>query len=150
MKNNFKFLKAYLQEMTKQNIDINSLDRFGLGKDSFSGINIETLSKIVNQEYDVIDANGYWVIDSQNLLKTAFDVDEYDGYGDAGYQWNLYKEGVGSGYEWNFNDPSTVLTELTTDTVQDPSTVLTLTDGGFTEQFYTWNYNDSSTTLEVQ
>lgn len=113
---------------------------------------IEALSniKIIGNHFDIVESEGFIILDSDYLMDTTFQVDEYDGYGDVGYIWNLYTEGAGDGYEWDTKNPSTALNILTTDTVQDPSTVLTIIDGGFIETSYIWNYNNPSSALEVQ
>lgn len=113
---------------------------------------LEAISNLTFQgkNFEIIETEGFIIIDSPYFLATNFTVDEYNGYGDTGYQWNLYTEGTGDGYQWDTTSPLTALTILTTDTVQDPSTALTIIDGGFIESSYSWSYNDPSTALEVQ
>lgn len=110
---------------------------------------IKFWGKGTNPNFNIVEGNGFIIIDIPTANGDCSGVNEYDGYGDVGYVWNLYTEGTGDGCEWDTKNPSTALNILTTDTVQDPSTALTIIDGGFIESSYTWNYNNPSTVLEV-
>ncbi len=151
-------MKLFIELLEKQDIEVQNndvIDRTNLGLDKLKLSEIqanEIYSDIIanTDVYNIIEGKGFIIIDSQMDLKTDFTVDEYDGYGDVGYIWNLYTEGAGDGYEWDTTNPSTALTILTTDTVQDPSTVLTIIDGGFIESSYVWDDNNPSSALEVQ
>ena len=111
---------------------------------------IKFWGKGTNPNFNIVEGNGFIIIDIPTTTGNYTGVDEYDGYGDVGYVWNLYTEGIGDGYEWDTKNPSTALNILTTDIVQDPSTALTIIDGGFIESSYTWDYNNPSSALEVQ
>ncbi|WNO30051.1 hypothetical protein [Oceanotoga phage vB_OteS-UFV02] len=84
--------------------------------------NIEFWGKGTTTTLNVVEGNGFIIIDIPATTGNYTGVDEYEGWGDEGYIWDF----------------------------SNPSTALTIIDGGFIESTYTWDYNNPSSALEVQ
>jgi len=100
--------------------------------------------------WDLIDSNGFIIIDSTFIPQTDFAITSYNGFGGNGFEWLLYIDGAGDGFEWEYTNPSTILTMITTDIVGNPATSLNLVDHVAEEGYCIWEMENSKTTLEVQ
>lgn len=83
---------------------------------------IKFWGKGTNPNFNIVEGNGFIIIDIPTANGDCSGVDEYEGWGGTGYQWDF----------------------------SNPSTALTIIDGGFIESSYIWDCNNPSTILEVQ
>lgn len=111
---------------------------------------IAITSANTNDEWKLIDSNGFVIIDTPYVAKTDFIINSYDGFGGEGFEWLLYIDGVGTGFAWEYTNPSTTLVEITTDLVENPATNL-ITDTHIAQEgYFVWQTENLNTNLEVQ
>jgi hypothetical protein len=111
---------------------------------------IAITSANTNGEWNLIDSNGFIIIDTPYVPKTDFTINSYDGFGGEGFEWLLYIDGVGTGFAWEYTNPSTTLVEITTDLVENPATSLSVVTHGALEGYFIWETENMNTNLEVQ